>query len=183
MFRHIAWFNEAAIEPDPKGGLRSNDARVSRRCLQPACTLEEKHGINCSVFGNLHDAEPNDVNKLLQKLETEVVVIGAFADPSLLKLARSAKHLGCYVVADFADQTTISTEFEKLAAIADQVIAATPEAAACLQAQNIESALIPDVDEHTSAEDIAKLWMSCFKALKMKPPVCANSNTPPVVNG
>ena len=56
MPRHIAWFNEAPIEPDPKGGLRSPDERVRRRCLEPAAILEDR-GIDCSVFGNLHDAK------------------------------------------------------------------------------------------------------------------------------
>ena len=78
MPRHIAWFNEAPIEPDPKGGLRSTDERVRRRCLEPACALEDL-GIDCSVFGNLHDADPSEVSKLLQKLKTDIVVIGCFS--------------------------------------------------------------------------------------------------------
>jgi len=182
MPRHIAWFNEAPIEPDPKGGLRSTDERVRRRCLEPACALEDL-GIDCSVFGNLHDADPSEVSKLLQKLKTDIVVIGCFSDPSLLKLARAAKHLGCYIVADFANQTNLSEDFEKLAALADQIIAATPEASEFLKSKNIVSLLIADADPDHDAKIVAEAWLACFKTLKMKPPACANTNTPPADNG
>lgn len=170
MLRHIAWFNEASIEPDPKGGLRSADERVRRRCLEPASALEDR-GVCCSVFGNLHDASPADVGQMLQKLETDVVVIGAFTEPTLLKLAKTAKHLGCYIVADFADQTTMSADFEKLGAFADLIVAATPEAIKTIETANLVATLVPD--------DSSDAWLDCFKALKMKPPACANSNIPP----
>lgn len=175
MLRHIAWFNEAKIEPDPKGGLRSEDRRVELRCLAPAADLENQ-GIACSVFGNLHDADPAEVGKLLQKLSTDIVVVGAFTEPSMLKLAKTAKHLGCYILADFADQVTISKEFEKLAMIADHIVAATPDAVELLKRQNFSASLIINGDKQNPSS-IA--WLDCFKKLKMKPPVCANSNTPP----
>ncbi len=173
MLRHIAWFNEAPIEPKPEGGLHSEDVRVCRRCLEPAAALEDR-GVDCSVFGNLQDADPVEVSTLLQKLSTDIVVIGVPTDPSLLKLAKAAKHLGCYIVADFADQTSLTAEFEKLAGYADRIIAATPEAKAFLHAQNIECVVVADTD--TDA------WLACFKNLKMKPPACANTNTPPTDN-
>lgn len=178
MLRHIAWFNEASIEPDPKGGLRSSDQRVERRCLAPAAALEDL-GIACSVFGNLQDADPAEVGKLLQKLNTDIVVIGAFSDPTLLKLARAAKHLGCYIVADFANQTSVSKEFEKLASLADRIVAGTPEAVAYLQSQNLTANLIVDAETPTASDAVAAVWMDCFKSLKLKPPACANTNTPP----
>jgi sugar phosphate isomerase/epimerase len=176
MLRHIAWFNEAPIEPNPAGGLRSDDPRVRRRCLEPAAVLEGR-GIACSVFGNLHDADPAEVSKLLQKLNTDIVVIGAFSDPSLVKLARAAKHLGCYIVADFADQPHVSEDFKKLAAIADGLVASTSEAAAGLETEGMLVTIIPDVDG--DVESVADAWLECFKTLKLKPPACANTNTPP----
>lgn len=173
MLRHIAWFNEASIEPDPKGGLRSSDERVCRRCLEPAAVLEDK-GIDCSVFGNLQDADPTEVCSLLQKLNTDIVVIGVSTNSTLLKLARAAKHLGCLIIADFADQTTVTPGFEKLAALADHIVAATPAAVEALLASKLESSLVPD--------NGYEAWLDCFKSLKMKPPACANSNTPPSEN-
>ena len=181
MLRHIAWFNEAPIEPDPKGGLRSSDERVRRRCLEPAATLEDR-GIACSVFGNLHNADPAEVSKLLQKLNTDIVVIGAFSDPSLVRLARAAKHLGCYIVADFADQSVLSKDFEKLATVADHIIVATSSAMELLKTANLSATLIPDVDTNNPSDIIADAWHDCFKVLKLNPPACANTNTPPVDN-
>ena len=174
MLRHIAWFSEATIEPDPAGGLRSEDPRVTRRSLLPAAALE-KTGIACSVFGNLPDADPNEIGKLLQKLNTDVVVVGPFTDPTLVKLARAAKHFGCYIVADFADQTDVTSDFEKLAVMADCVVAGTPEAVALLKSLNIEAELIGDADKG----DVTDAWLDCMKKLKAKPPLCANTNTPP----
>ena len=182
MLRHIAWFNEAIIEPEPTGGLRSDDRRVELRCLAPAAALEDR-GIDCSVFGNLQDADPAEVGKLLQKLSTDIVVIGAFTDPTLLKLAKHAKHLGCYIVADFADQTEISSDFTKLAILADHIIAGTSEAIALLKSQNLSASLIPDADDHGASTEVAEAWLHCFKSLKLKPPACANSNTPPSDHG
>src|ERR1700722_20569561 len=102
MLRHIAWFNEASVAPDPSGELTSENLGVCRRCLAPARAIE-KLGVVCSVFGNLHDADPVHVSKHLQKLNADIVVIGRISGPSLLKLARAAKHLGCYVVIDCGD--------------------------------------------------------------------------------
>jgi hypothetical protein len=182
MLSHVAWFNEAQIEPDPKGGLRSSDERVRRRCLEPACALEDL-GTACSVFGNLHDADPTQVSKLLQKLKADIVVIGPFTDPSLLRLARAAKHLGCYVVADFGDAPSLGEDFEKLAAFADLIVAATPDAETLLMTKGIAATVIPDTDKTHTAEHAAKAWRDCFQALKMKPPACANSNVPLADNG
>ena len=75
MLRHIAWFNEAPVAPDAKGELASPDEAVRRRCLAPARALEDM-GIACSVFGNLHDADPVHVSQHLQKLNADIVVIG-----------------------------------------------------------------------------------------------------------
>jgi hypothetical protein len=182
MLRHIAWFNEASIEPDPKGGLRSTDERVRRRCLEPACALEDL-GVACSVFGNLHDADPAEVSNLLQKLRTDIVVISPFSDPSLLKLARAAKHLGCYIVADFGDQTHVSQDFEKLAALADQLVAASPEALEILKSKNLAATIVPNVGPNNEPKLVAEAWRDCFKTLKMKLPACANTNTPPPDHG
>jgi hypothetical protein len=179
MLRHIAWFNEASIEPDAEGRLRSADARVHRRCLEPACALEDL-GVACSVFGNLHDADPAEVCKLLQKLNTDIVVIGPCSDLSMFKLARAAKHLGCYIVADFADLARLSLDFDKLTAIADQIIVATPEELDFIKSKKLAGLVIPDVGAHQEAAHAAAAWMDCFRALKLKPPACANTNTPPV---
>src|SRR5579862_6052037 len=100
MLRHVAWFNQALVEPAPEGGLRSPDPSVRRRCLVPARELEEL-GVECSVFGNLDDADPAQVSRHLQKLETDIVVIGKIAEPTRVALARAAKHMGCYIIADF----------------------------------------------------------------------------------
>jgi hypothetical protein len=182
MLRHIAWFNEALIEPDPAGGLRSPDERVRRRCLLPAAVLEAR-GVACSVFGNLHDADPAEISKLLQKLGSEIVVIGAFADPSLLRLARAAKHLGCYIVADFADQAAIGPDFEKLAVLADGIVAGTEAALKILEAGGLSATVIPDADANDPADIVADAWQDCFNALKLNPPACANTNTPPSDGG
>ena len=184
MLCHIAWFNEAPVEPAPEGGLKSDDVRVQRRCLAPARALEEL-GVECSVFGNLHDADPMHVSKHLQKLQTDIVVIGKISGPSLFKLARTAKQLGCYVVADFDGEDSVPLEFEKLADIADQVVAATDTAAAALEREGIASVVIPDCadDSEASAAEVAREWLECFRHLKMKPPACANTNEPLAGNG
>jgi hypothetical protein len=183
MLRHIAWFNEAPVQPVPEGGLTSADARVCRRCLAPAREIEEL-GVECSVFGNLYDADPVHVSKHLQKLETDIVVIGKISGPSMLKLTRAAKHLGCYVVIDVGDEKTVSPE---LAALADQIVAASVEAADALQMGGLSALVIPDcnaknADNH-STDAIARLWLDCFRNLKMKPPACANTNEPLTSNG
>jgi len=182
MQRRVAWFNEAPIEPDPKGGLRSPDERVRLRCLEPAVALEGM-GIDCSVFGNLGDADPAEVGQLLQKLKTDIVVIAPFNDPSLLKLAKAAKQLGCYVIADFGSATDVSDDFLKLASLADHIVAATPEAQALLKTHSIACIVIPDCTTTQDAETVAGAWLDCFTALKMKPPACANSNIPATDNG
>src|ERR1700722_18731289 len=184
MLRHIAWFNEAPIEP-LESGLISADATVVRRCLAPAREME-KLGVECSVFGNLHNADPAHVSKHLQKLQTDIVVIGKIAGPSLLKLARAAKHLGCYVIADFDDETAVSPEFEKLADLADRIVAGTPAAAELLARDSIPSFVIADcADEkdNAAAMESAHQWLDCFRTLKMKPPACANTNEPLTGNG
>jgi hypothetical protein len=181
MLRHIAWFNEAPVEPLPEGGLTSNEVDVCRRCLAPARELE-KLGVECSVFGNLHDADPTHVSQHLQKLNTDIVVIGHIKGPLRLKLARMAKHLGCYVVADF-DARSEGGDITALAQVADQLVASTPAVAADLLAKTGGKALvIPDCDEKStgarSPGAVAKLWLECFKQLKLKPPLSANSNKP-----
>jgi hypothetical protein len=186
MLRHIAWFNEAPIEPAPTGALTSSDARVRRRCLVPARELESL-GIECSVFGNLKGAEPAHVAKHLQKLETDIVVIGRMTGPSLLALARTAKHLGCYVIADFAGAGTLSPDQKKLAELADQIVTASEEEAEDLRHSGLSVLAIPDCDEQATGKQaphaIALLWLDGFKKLKMKPPACANTNEPLATNG
>jgi hypothetical protein len=181
MPRHIAWFNEALVEPLPEGGLTSPDPAVFRRCLAPARALEDL-GLECSVFGNLHDADPAQVSKHLQKLETDIVVIGRLSEPQRLKLARAAKHLNCFVIADFAHETKVSPDFIKLAEVVDQLVAATPAcAAAAAQKTGLPALVIPDAEEpadRPSTRAIAQLWLECFRKLKLKPPVSANTNTP-----
>src|SRR5580698_5344540 len=126
MLRHIAWFNEAPVAPLPEGGLTSEDDSVRRRCLVPARAIE-KLGVGCSVFGNLQDADPVHVSRHLQKLNADIVVIGEISGPSRLKLARAAKHLGCYVVADFTDEEKDNTALTQLLQVADQIVASTPK--------------------------------------------------------
>jgi len=176
MLRHIAWFNETPIEPS-KEGLTSPDAVTCSRCLVPARALE-KLGVECSVFGNLEDADPAQVGKHLQKLSSDIVVIGRITSPSLVTLARTAKHMGCYLVADFGNAAKLSPDHIKLAEIADQLVVGTAETAAILLKEtNIAALIIPDCDEK-SAEATAHLWMEGFKNLKLKPPACANTNVP-----
>ncbi|HEU0118255.1 MAG TPA: hypothetical protein VFR09_06440 [Alphaproteobacteria bacterium] len=182
MLRHIAWFNETDVQPSPEGNLTSSDACTCCRCLAPARELE-KLGVDCSVFGNLSDADPAHVAKHLQKLNSDIVVIGKISGPSLVKLAKTAKHLGCYVVADLGHASNLSPDALKLADFADQLIAATPAAAASILEKTGNSAIvIADCDEHstgaTAPDVIAQTWMDAFKKLKMKPPQCANSNVP-----
>ncbi len=186
MLRHIAWFNEAPVEPVSEGGLTSIDARVCHRCLPPAREME-KLGVECSVFGNLHDADPAHVSKHLQKLRTDIVVIGKISGPALLKMARAAKHLGCYVVADFGNQMPMSDEFVPLAKLADQIVASTPEAVFALDLAGFSSFLVPDCDGQNdgtfSPAAVALIWLDCFRKLKMHPPACANTNEPLAGNG
>jgi hypothetical protein len=181
MLRHIAWFNEASVEPLPEGGLTSKEAAVRCRCLAPAREIEQL-GVECSVFGNMHDADPVHVSQHLQKLNTDIVIIGHIGEPLRLKLARAAKHLGCYVIADFG-HGPIEKDMAALIGIADQVVVATQAVAAALLAQTGNRALvIPDCKEGTAGEyspaAIARQWFECFKQLKLKPPASANSNTP-----
>src|ERR1700744_4161675 len=122
MLKHIAWFNEAPVVPNPQGGLTSSDEDVQRRCLDPARAIE-KRGVGCSVFGNLHDADPVHVSRHLQKLNADIVVIGAIRGASRLRLARAAKHLGCYVIADFSDEEKDSAALLQLIQVADQIVA------------------------------------------------------------
>ena len=137
------------------------------------------------MFGNLHNADPIHVAKHLQKLQTDIVVIGRVTEPSLLKLARAAKHLGCYVVADFGDADTMSFEFEQLAAFADQIVASTDEAADVLHEEGLLAFVIPDCngDDVASPDAVAHIWLDCFRQMKMKPPACANTNEPVAGNG
>lgn len=181
MLHHIAWFNEALVEPRPEGGLTSAHPGVCRRCLLPARELEEL-GVDCSVFGNMHNPDPVHVIQHLQKLNVDVVVIGELAAPSLLQLARAAKHLGCYVVADFGHGNRTEKDAIELMKIADQAVAACASAAQDVFKQTgAEALVIPDCDESSadlSPKAIAPLWLSCFKQLKMKPPASANTNLP-----
>ncbi|MDP9128263.1 MAG: hypothetical protein M3N08_08410 [Pseudomonadota bacterium] len=180
MLRHIAWFNEAAVQPHPDG-LTSPDATVQRRCLTPARAMENL-GVECSVFGNLSDADPAQVSKHLQKLETDIVVICKISEPSRLRLARAAKQMGCYVVADFGYEGAITADLIKLAEVADQIVVSTEKGATELHAQTgLKALIIPDCGEQAgelSAKTIAELWLACFRTLKIKPPPSANTNTP-----
>jgi hypothetical protein len=182
MLRHIAWFNEASVAPNAEGNLTSSDAATCRRSLAPARAIE-KLGVECSVFGNMHDADPAHVSQHLQKLGSDIVVIGKITGPSLIKLARAAKHLGCYVVADFGHLDKLSPDLIKLAEIADQAVAATAETAALvLDATGSKVLVIPDCDERPGSKNksdaVAQLWLDAFKKMKLKPPACANTNTP-----
>jgi len=182
MLRHIAWFNEASVAPVPEGGLTSANEGVRRRCLAPAHAIE-RLGVGCSVFGNLHDADPVHVSQHLQKLNADIVVIGEISGRERLQLARAAKHLGCYVVADFGGEETDSDALHQLMQVADQAVAATPELAASIEKQTgFEAVVIPDCEEKTngarSADAVAHLWLECFKRLKLKPSAGANTNLP-----
>jgi len=184
MFRHIAWFNEAPVTPDTNGNLTSPHAGVRRRCLMPARELEVL-GIECSVFGNLHNSDGFSVGKHLQKLDTDIVVIGNGNAAELIPLARIAKQMGCYIVADLGEQSEESPGLDELAVLADHVVVASEEDAVALKSRGIASSVIPDCseDEQGAGTSTALLWLDCFKKLKMKPPVCANTNFPSGANG
>ncbi len=177
MLRHIAWFNEATVAPDAKGELSSPIDGVLHRCLEPARTLE-KMGVACSVFGNLHDADPQHVAQHLQKLKTDIVVMCNVNDLSLFNLARMAKHLGCYVVVDFGAVPIVPSVEEKFSALADMIVTADDAVAAPLRQKSVPTVVIPDCNKDHTPEMIACLWLECFKKLKTKPPLCANSNLP-----
>src|ERR1700743_3640486 len=134
MLRHIAWFNEASVAPDQSGELTSDDAGVCRRCLAAARAIE-KLGVGCSIFGNLHDADPVHVSQHLQKLNADIVVIGEISGRERLQLARAAKHLGCYVIADFSGEEKDDDALHQLMQVADQAVAATPALAAAIKKQ------------------------------------------------
>lgn len=178
MLRHVAWLNKALVEPSVEGGLRSDDPRVARRCLAPARELE-RMGVECSVFGHMHDADPAHVCKHLQSLETDIVVIGGLERDSRLRLARAAKHLGCYVVVDLEDGATLE-EVNQLFAFVDQIVADSEDAAMKFEKMGISSLVVSDCDEtdDLSLQEAAGQWIDCFRQLKMKPPVCANANAP-----
>lgn len=180
--RHIAWFSEASIEPNPEGNLISKDALVAERCLAPAREIE-KLGIGCSVFGGLKKADPIDVSNELQRLSSDIVVVGKMTSANLLKLARAAKHLGCYVVVDLGHDTTLSPDAIKLSEIADQIIAATPEVAASLLKQTpMPILVIADCEDRAGSPNSSSVtalrWLEVFRKLETKPPLCANSNMP-----
>lgn len=182
MTYHIAWFNEAPVRPQAEGGLTSDNDTVCRRCLVPARALE-RFGIECSVFGNLEDADPAEVTIQLQKLQAEIVVIGKFALSSSLAMARAAKHLGCYVVADIDADSVASSDFPRLAELADHLVAASLDVARAVQKRTGHTpSVIPDCDEDDdgaqSPLEIAKLWLDDFRRLHLKPPACANTNEP-----
>ncbi len=177
MLRHIAWFNEAPVAPRPEGGLASPDELVCRRCLVPARAIEAL-GVGCSVFGNLAEADPAHVSQHLQKLGADIVVIGEISEPMRLKLARAAKHLGCYVVADFGAEENDQGALTHLMQVADQAVAATPAIAAKLEKAAVKALVIPGCEEKNAAatEAAARLWLECFKQLKLRPSAGANQN-------
>jgi len=180
--RHIAWFNEALIEPAPGGELTSPDATVRQRCLAPAREIE-KAGIGCSVFGHLKNADPVEVSNHLQKLRSDIVVIGTMSCPNTLNLARAAKHLGCYVVVDAGRDSPHIKDKAKLWELTDQIVASDANHAAQLMEQTgMVVVVIPDSDENAggdfSPHVIAQKWLAVFKNLHTKPPLCANSNIP-----
>ena len=183
MLHHIAWFSGALVTPHPTEGLTSPDPVVESRCLIPARTLE-KHGLACSIFGNLEDADPTQVSSHLQKLGADVVIIGKVSPTTFVKLARAAKHLGCYVIADFADDTALPP-LKELVGIIDLMVAASEDLARhVIGLCGIQTALIPDcnmgegADSMQSPDVVARLWQECFKVLKQRPPACANTNEP-----
>ncbi|MER2519259.1 MAG: hypothetical protein ABTQ34_01060 [Bdellovibrionales bacterium] len=180
MLRHVAWLNKALVEPSVEGGLRSDDPRVVRRCLAPARELEQL-GVECSVFGHMHDADPAHVCQHLQSLETDIVVIGGLERDSRLKLARAAKHLGCYVVVDLEDDIA-ADEVNQLFVLVDQVVTDSEVSAVKLERLGVSAVIIPDCEEPCvdarQRRDVAGQWLDCFRQIKMKPPVCANANAP-----
>lgn len=178
MLRHVAWLNKALVEPGVEGGLRSDDPRVVRRCLAPARRLEEL-GIECSVFGHMHNADPVLVCQHLQSLETDIVVMGGLDSDSRVQLARAAKHLGCYVVVDLEDGMDAS-EIGQLLDIVDQLVAGSEASVLRFEKMGMPVLFIPDCDEQDalSSQNTVEQWLECFRQLKMKPPACANANTP-----
>ena len=179
MLRHIAWFNEAPVAPSPEGGLISSDEGVGRRCLAPARAIE-RLGVGCSVFGNLHNADPVHVSQHLQKLNADIVVIGQISGRERLRLARAAKHLGCYVVADISGEENDADALHQLLQVADYTVAANKDLAAKLEKETIAVMIIPDCDGDAkhSPVAIAQMWLECFARIKLKPPAGANSNSP-----
>lgn len=176
MLRHVAWFAGAPVAPNGKDGLISPDADVRQRCLLPARELETI-GIACSVFGNLEEADPVHVSNHLQKLNADFVVLGKMTHTSLLKLARAAKHLGCYVVADYAASAQFATCLDELLGITDLIVVATPQQAETLKMSCGINPLVIE-DSLDDPARCARQWFQCFSKLKEKPPLCANTNKP-----
>jgi hypothetical protein len=181
MLRHLAWFNESSVTPDASGQLTSPDEQVQRRCLIPARELEAL-GIACSVFGNLHDADPAHVARHLQKLQTDIVIVSNIQGTNLFNQARMAKHLGCYVVADFGAQDIDEAVLSKYSTIADCLITANQKTADQIDDHHVHVIVIPDCENNAMSEAIVEQWLTCFKAIKAQPPLCANSNQPRVEN-
>ena len=91
-------------------------------------------GVGCSVgFGNLHDADPVHVSRHLQKLNADIVVIGQISGRERIMLARAAKHLGCYVIADIYSEEKDAEALHQLMQVADYAVAATNELARAIE--------------------------------------------------
>ena len=158
---------------------------VQRRCLAPARALEQL-GVGCSVFGNLHDADPVHVSRHLQKLNADIVVIGKISGRERLQLARAAKHLGCYVVADISVEEKDSEALHQLMQVVDYAVAATQRTGRARskkkhrwRGDDYSRLRGQKQATHSPDRDRPKLWMDCFMRVKLKRfPAGANTNVP-----
>lgn len=177
MLQHIAWFNDAPVELDAQGRLTSTDTTVRRRCLVPARAMETR-GLESLVFGNLHDADPAEVGNHLHKLGIQIVIVTASQETSLLNLARTAKHLGCYVIVDLGEATYLPEEIRKLIQLADHVVVAAVQSVEKLHDFGVETSVVPDWEEGSSLSTTADLWLDVLAKVRARTPLCANNNQP-----
>jgi glycosyltransferase involved in cell wall biosynthesis len=149
MPRHVAWFVEASVAPDQRGGLTSALASTRYRCLIPHRELQNLGVKSAILSGVLHDADPERIGEFLREFDVETVVVGKTNHPSMIDFARLARSRGCYLVADFCDDhfgvPALGPLYRQLAQLADRVVASTPQMAEVIATETGRTAIIiPD---------------------------------------
>jgi len=157
MPRHVAWFAEASVASDERGGLTSTLASTRYRCLIPHRELQKAGVKSVILCGNLYGVGPQKIVEFLHEFDVETVVIGKTNHPSMIDLAGLARSHGCYLVADFCDDhfgvPALGPLYRELARLADQIVAGTPQMAEVVATETGRRAvIIPDPYEGPRGE-------------------------------
>jgi glycosyltransferase involved in cell wall biosynthesis len=145
----VAWLSGAPVTRDPRGGLTAVAASARYRCLIPHRELTGLGVQSVIHFSTWDDTDLERSAQFVQKFDVEIVVAGKLNHPSIVDYAALTRTRGCFLVADFCDDDfddpALGPRYRRLADMADQVVAGTPQMANVIATETGRAAIIiPD---------------------------------------